>query len=463
MIKKVVMFLLMLIMICSAIAVNAEESLAGVWTLNYIEAGGMKIEAATNEIVGSLVLKDDGTLEWAGNSYPAIDDGTTWTVEDDKIFLTNGGITTTGLIINGSISIQFDDVIQVYTREDNEIKNGESEGGNLIEFDFTGKEEITQIDYIDLQFDYPWYVETQNLPDWVEDGNHGSPRQYSGQALTMEKSGKDNDEQFPTNCTLEFVSGNENLKNLISISKDTDGQAFFRLTFNFNQLLEPGDVTYRITLENDKRYYQQEKTLHVLSFKDNPPLLASGIPLVVYLRKGQNFSFYSTPKGYPVRMYALSMIFPEAEYNHALNSPINSKKGWAYEKVNLFEGIDGISFNGNDKYHVDKEGVYDAVVPLNYSNLYFDVHIRLVCSDKLYLNGPGELLPGETAQYAVDGGNAVYSFSVAGDGFSIDETTGALTVSPDVVPGSYGMITADPGDGGMCLYRTIAVKRDSVE
>ena len=162
-------------------------------------------------------------------------------------------------------------------------------------------------------------------------------------------------------------------------------------------------------------------------------------------------------------MYALSMIFPEAEYNHALNSPINSKKGWAYEKVNLFEGIDGISFNGKDKYHVDKEGVYDAVVPLNYSNLYFDVHIRLVCSDKLYLNGPGELLPGETAQYAVDGGNAVYSFSVAGDGFSIDETTGALTVSPDVVPGSYGMITADPGDGGMCLYRTIAVKRDSAE
>ena len=111
----------------------------------------------------------------------------------------------------------------------------------ISEFDFSGKEELTTQwnGADDLVFGGTWYAR-KSLPDGITMLNGGT-----GKTLVLAKDA--NDEQTdpghgkPTRYALEFISGDEKLKDAVSI-KEPEGV----LRINYDALAEPGEAVFRM-------------------------------------------------------------------------------------------------------------------------------------------------------------------------------------------------------------------------
>lgn len=307
----------------------------------------------------------------------------------------------------------------------------------LSEFAFSGEE----LDFMMNEpgfFGTTWYSKG-DLPESVEWTDPG----YGGAIVGLEQkdeTGETYEDVKPDKFALEFISGTPELAGVVSLWEGSDGMVILQM--NPEGMTVPGSAVFRITLENEKYFYQQEKTLTVESFRDNPPFIVSDVPLIGTIRKGGRISEDGVLNHF-LTLAQLGGDIKKAKYNDP------SGRSWL-GKLDGFE-------RDMDAYIVTQNGVFDFTIPVAYYNVRFDLHCRLISLEEgvygLYTMAPGESYP-----FVVQGGTgANYTWSVMGEGASISKE-GLLTIDEDATTGTVLMVTATPDDGGTPLSSNVFVQ-----
>ena len=315
----------------------------------------------------------------------------------------------------------------------------------LSDFDFSGKEELTTLRNaaVERTFGSTWFV-NNDLPEEVS-----SYTGLGGYTLILAKDIADEQtdpsQGIPSKCALEFVSGDELLKNVVSIEEDSvRGMTVYGLCLNYDNMKTTGKAVFRITLESDRYWYQQEAELRVAAYSANPPFSVPDVPVVISAQKGIMFTIGGRQGD--LILAAASRIVRSGDAGEVT---IDSRAGDGrdYWNSNVFEGLDGISFDQRMlSYTLEKEGTYNIAFPVRYANLQFVLPLRICVTDHP-LEGPAMLQPGETGQFRVGKSKGEYTWSLEGKGATVDAGTGLVTAEVDAEPGSLLLVTATPEDG----------------
>ena len=324
-----------------------------------------------------------------------------------------------------------------------------SGNADITEFDFSGKEELTSLCYgSDTEIFGETLYANDDLPDGIT--CTGSTGRLVILAKDYEDAQAGSDKGYPAKYAVEFISGEERLKNAISIDEsEYQGLPEYYIHLNYEDMPVPGEAVFRITLENDRYWYQQKKTLRVISYSDDPPFFVPDVPVVLKAEKGTEF-YFITRSGGLIKSAVTPLMTGGDVSRISMNMSYSSEE-------NALKEFPGIRFEQNThKYIVDKAGIYDIDLKLRYVNLAFSMTCRL-CVANYSITGPSRLKPGETGKYGVAGGKSDFTWSLEGKGASIDTETGVVTVDTDTDFGNMMIITATPKDGGTAVSMNLLI------
>ena len=285
----------------------------------------------------------------------------------------------------------------------------------------------------------PWYIQ-DGLPDGISPKYRASGYLYLGQ--------DSDDVSFESSIDrymLEYVSGSPDVKNAVQMEehKDEEGKLTdVSVRIMPEQVSGPCEAVFRLTLENEKYYYQKELTIRFILFGEDRPFAVPDVPLILHGQKGNSFSLYSRGRGNISNSLISSILLNGNADGFMLDRP-------AMNRLKPFD-VPYLQYNENTGYYtLMEEGEFDLSIPYTYSNLSFSIPVRFCVSD-YYISGSRQVTPGAGVQYeVVNAEGKAFTWSVEGEGASIDAETGLLSVNPDAELESRLMIHAVPADGGV--------------
>lgn len=270
-------------------------------------------------------------------------------------------------------------------------------------------------------------------------------------SMVMRLDGPDGKLIRPTRYAVEFISGEPALKDVLYFEVEGSGdEARVRLVFRSDRILvTPGEATFRFTLENDTYFLQEERTLRVVRYEEEPLVRSLKVPVVIRMRPGDGFFIdgnvdNENPENL-VFIAATRFLAPPNGRNILLDVKRFQKK-YGKTPLSKIKGIQADPEQEDWHYTVMKNGSYDFVMPLFYGDLRLEMPVR-ICAAEESIAGPESLLPGEEADFTVEGSDQAYTWSLKGDGAKIETKTGHLVMAEDAEPGSRLMITAKPKKG----------------
>ena len=328
---------------------------------------------------------------------------------------------------------------------------------------------------------------------------------YSGDSLEVVQlcppgAGARNDTRTPDRGSLEFVSGDEFLRNALHFRvPDSEWDQHIYLETSLENSVKPGEAVFLLKLGAGDLYYESEVTFRLISWEDYPLFTlrypdGSGVA-----EKGEgdeltdsfgnvseaqrsprnNTHLYTADQvaGMVVRdnWSELSAQLLTEEQRRTVSEYLNSDQNdmysvwfenktgndW-YPQENLWQGwaFDPNPYSyseGNQAFQFRDYGEYKASLFSNLSNVQFrgECVIRVL---PYRLSGPGSLLPGGSGTFtAVDAKpeeGRTFTLSAEGEGFTFDAETGTLTAAEDTPEGAEYTITAVPSDGGPAVKLT---------
>ena len=326
-----------------------------------------------------------------------------------------------------------------------------------------GKVRLTRLGTVDIA---AWCFGAPNyLPATLPSGLSAYYTDTTPCTLTMTPDDFQSHEdwEWPDKYAIEFVSGEPSFKNIFQVvEKNVDGRIKKRLITDFRPLHETaGEATFRFTLENGGYFLQEERTLRVISWDEDPLFYSVNDPLVIPMHKGDIF-FLDPNDWYEndsdnILLYAASLFMysgknirpTRLDYNRFIN---------IHGEQHPFSWLGGIeqSADGQWIFRFAENGTYDITMPVTYGDLCFCMALRFCVADE-FISGPEYVIPGGEVDFSVEGSGLTYTWSLDGEGASIDPQTGRLTVDAQAPVGHRMMIVAVPNEGGLTLSMSVTI------
>ena len=345
---------------------------------------------------------------------------------------------------------------------------GEYVFGNaaLEEFELSGTR-LTRLGTMDLSANF--FGGTHYLLSTLPDGI-SSDSTFSSCSLVMTKSDSvtNAEWEWPVRYAVEFVSGDPAFKNIFSFEQGYNGdEPVARIAIDLTQLHEhAGEATFRFTLENSRCYLQEERTLRVVPYDEDPLCYSVYDPLVIHLRKGENSIFIDPNSWFEnysnniVLQAAKAFLYPGKSYPIKLNQ----SRFTELHGENPFSWMPWVEQPYEDLwiFVLPEGGRYDITFPVSYGELDFDMPVRFFVSEKS-IAGPEYLAPGGEADYSVedpdDAGTEYYwSLFVEEECAVIDPGTGHLTLSEDAPRGHRLMVMVTPNDSSDSVFMNVTIR-----
>lgn len=299
--------------------------------------------------------------------------------------------------------------------------------------------------------------------------------------------------QTPDRGSLEFVSGDESLRNaLLFYVWNANWGSEVYLKTNLNESMKPGEAVYRLKLGAGDLYYESEFTFRLLSWEEYPLFTlrypdGSGIAekgegdvlvdsfghVTEGCRSSRNNTHLYTSEqiaGLKIRDHwaelASQLLTEEqrrivSEYTRLPQHGVYSawfhhetEVDW-YPQENMWYGY--VFETNEEAFQFREYGEYRVGLSANLSNVRLrdDSVIRVL---PYKLSGPASLMPGGSGTFAAvdakpeDG--RTFTLSAEGEGFTFDAATGTLTAAEDTPEGAVYTVTASPSDGGPAVTLT---------
>lgn len=309
----------------------------------------------------------------------------------------------------------------------------------LSDFDFS-KPAASLSTGVERLFSEPWYT-VNSLPEYISNASNEEGINPCKLSLLPDNDseGLDSIQRY----AVEFISGDERLKNVISIRADKYKEETWLISVIPENALTAGEATFRITAETEQCICRQEKTIRFLSYEDDPLFASIKEPVVICGDVGGAID------GTKLTQYIAGRIMLSGDTSGFDNEKLE------YLLDALFYWQDGIRYEYIPTWDTDykllvleKSGVYETMIPLFYNNLDLVLPVTIYATDfRVKCSAVAE--PGSTVICTAEGAEGrTYTWSLEGTGASIDAQSGTVTINADTPVGSRFVITATPDDGG---------------
>ena len=269
--------------------------------------------------------------------------------------------------------------------------------------------------------------------------------------------------EFATNCSIEFVSGDEELKDALqyrtyssSYYTGGDDQGAFPMMDIYvdnNQLTTPGEATFHVKVESAHYMNEGDVTLHVIRWDEQPLVLTKGGESKVTLRPMeviQNRKLSSLTADLRedeiIEYFAEQGVEfgPDLRRNPAVRVPNDTTVvgPWSNGANNVTDYREGLQAVGYGSVDVDTH--YDK------GNVAYETQVQIIVPE-YRIDGPKVIKPGESAQYTVTDDlpekGRTFEASIEGTGVTLDKETLKVTAAENAKAGTAFMLTATPSDG----------------
>ena len=297
-------------------------------------------------------------------------------------------------------------------------------------------------------------------------------------------SGEYGYEEYADSITLEFVSGDEALRDAIQIGETEvgvyeHGQHYGAYDstkkapgyyVDLDRIQEPGRAVFHFTCESEHLIYEKDVTLRILSWEEYPLFTTGGTDeKVITLSKGDQMSESQMRQALlnlrteeianqirqgDEEMYNGVSMYPElydkatGEYvpcgDYAVGANNNTESGAPVDR--LFS-----PWQGYMGYWFKDYGVYEVRADIHMGNIRTEAKATLAVLP-YRISCPAAIAPGAVAQVSVtdaepDSGRT-FTLEVTGEGVTLDAEAGTLTADENAENGTGFMMTATPSDGG---------------
>ena len=366
--------------------------------------------------------------------------------------------------------------------------SGEATRGNFGEF--TGNETVNAELRGDSRtpwlFDCQIYYASSTLPKILRMENaYGRMRLF--------QPGDRNEGTIPDACSLEFISGDEKLREAIYIEHYVSSDSDYRqvaLVTDSSRMTEPGEAVFRFRAKAGGLYYEKEFTFRVLSWKEEPLFDLKNGDATCFAQKGEgqpaadsfghvsenqkdrrdNTNLYTANQLVSMLLTDHSRELAEkyldeeqrgriAEYLQDRDStryelyPVQLTDDDTYPQENLWQGW--IFMTYDQAFQFMAFGDYPFGFHSELTNVSAEVTVHVL---PYRITGPTSLMPGETGRFTVtdedEPAGRSFTLNCEGNGMHFDADTGSLTVPEDSPEGTMYTVTAVPSDGGYSLKLT---------
>ena len=324
---------------------------------------------------------------------------------------------------------------------------------------------------------WTWFYLPSTVPEELLNGRQ-SPEGIDMYQTSY--SGEYGYNEYADSITVEFVSGDEALRDAIQIA-ETEVPVYEKDQYtgtkkgpgyyvDFDRITEPGRAVFHFTCESEHLKYEKDVTLRILSWEEYPLVTRKGAEnAVITLGKGDQVSpdringalidVHADEIANAIRqegeeLHAGVSIYPEfydketGEYvqcgYYAVGATNNEESGAPIDR--LFSPWQG------DLGYVFKEyGVYDVRAGVSMGNIRTEA-TATVAVLPYRVSCPGAIAPGAAAQVSVtdeepDSGRT-FTLEASGEGITLDQEAGTLTADENAENGTRFTVTATPSDGG---------------
>lgn len=313
---------------------------------------------------------------------------------------------------------------------------------------FSGKTKVNAICYgVQNNLLNVWFYLPGTLPDYVR----ASSSRYR---IFLSPENK-YEEIYPDAYSVELVSGDESLKNVLVFQPNTDaeGKKTLYLSLDLKKLSKPAEGVFKIRLESRNRYYESEFPVRVLDWNEKPlyELMNPTWKMSVAVSGSQRSRYWDSDiTGSIIRNHfsEIASAWPDVDQTRVPGQVYFNLQGEDQE-----ESVQIERYMGGETYEFLKAGEYTGQMYMDFGNVLLSEEITLT-AEPYYIYGSGSVAPGTVQFYSVidteEGSGRSYTLSVEGEGVSIDDK-GFLTVAADAAEGSRFVITATPSEKGQAV------------
>ena len=299
---------------------------------------------------------------------------------------------------------------------------------------------------------FSWVYATDTIPENVETVEASS-------SLYLRDTTEITEYLF--DCTVEFVSGDEALKDALFVRK---GKNKTEIAVDNNVIRQPGEAVFHITCEGVTQRAEVEKTLRVIPYEGNEPVRILNSSMEYFLHIGEQIK----------RSRILSDAFIISYTNVANRLKSESKDGSFQEpdrkKEASLSGVGSRAFREGYESVLDASGKQSAYTAKKYGSSGLTagfIFANVSCKVPVTLNvlsyhikGSDIIRPGETVQYSVEDNEPVvgrtFAWRLEGEGAELSEESGKVTIAAG---NDYSVLklTITPSNGDPEITRKISI------
>ena len=322
---------------------------------------------------------------------------------------------------------------------------GEAEQQNPEETAFTGQEkDNAKCDEMERVFREQWAYVPSTLPETVRDSTMVAyPRlnPVKGEWKSV----------VPTAYSVEFVSGDEHLRDALSFNEYTiqsaEDNRQLQLLVNSRSLTAPGTATFRVRLKGEDLYHETEITLHVLSWKEDPLFEVIREEPSAKLKRNQPYTM-SGLTGLFIKDLRETVIARHPELG-TQGSGYSNPVCYLYPR-DQYPGIQQ-DYGLENTYTFTENGTYKFELYYNLGNVFWDMELNMIVLP-YSITSSGSFAPGGTVAFSVTDeqpeSGRTFAWSLEGEGVTLDAETGTVAIPETAAQGTAFTVTATPSDGG---------------
>ena len=299
-------------------------------------------------------------------------------------------------------------------------------------------------------------LEINDLGDRMDDWYYVTstvPKEYLNEEKTelqiAPNDGSDYKVEAAQTCEITFKKGDEALKTAL-VAKQEDGKWYAYV--DNDALTVPGSAVFHFKAESESYLYERDFTIRVLDWNEHPLLKVINEHPVIEAKVGQKIRDSQV-------MAAVGELYTDEIFNKVLKL---KERSWLASDYFIPRSNTDVVFTGDSLSRVYVPSFlvsrFDTQVNAYGENeaefVYTKGNIRaavpVVFSVRGYvLSGDQSPVPGGRVQYSISGSTEgrTFTWSVEGEGATIDEKTGEMTVSGDAAVGTIFTVTAKSNDG----------------
>ena len=286
---------------------------------------------------------------------------------------------------------------------------------------------------VNLASFFSLYFATSRLPEGSELAERSLriDRLYPETPVVGE-DGKEAEPEKVTAVSVSWKSGGYYLIRAIKAAVDDEGA---EISLDPGKMKWPGETTVTLVLESEHYHFESEQTLTVADAEKATLFTQTVFNPVFNIATGTSFTAQDllgniVSVTYPAYCQANGFPYPNAEVQvEEAETPGLTRD----EDTGILT--------------LEDYGVFDLNLDLRIANLRWKLPFRIE-AEPYSITGPGFVMPGTTARYRVTDLDAAagrrYTWSVEGDGVTIDPKDGTLTVPGDVKTDAYIRVVLTP-------------------